>query len=85
MRSLRVNDNLNLATTDWNAFNIVGPSNSQFPTGGGEAITMYSVNTNKVMSAVDEIATFSTANESVYNGVDFNANARFGKGSCSAA
>jgi hypothetical protein len=79
-RNLRVNDNLNLATSDWNSFVVQGPSDSRFPTGGGEAITMYSVNPNKVFSAVDEIATFSTTNDTVYNGFDVNANARFGKG-----
>ena len=79
-RNPRVNDNLNLTPTDWTSFQIVGPSNSAFPTGGGETITMYSLNANKVGSAVDEIATFSTTNDSVYNGFDVNANARFGKG-----
>ena len=41
---------------------------------------MYSVNANKVGSAVDEIATFSTTNDTVYNGFEVNGNARFGKG-----
>jgi hypothetical protein len=80
-RNLRVTDNLNLATTtDWNSFNVQGPSDSRFPTGGGEAITMYSLNANKVTSAVDEISTHSTTNETIYNGFEVNGNARFGKG-----
>ena len=79
-RNLRVTDNLNVATTDWNSFNVQGPSDSRFPAGGGEAITMYSLNANKVVSAVDEISTFSTTNDTVYNGFEVNGNARFGKG-----
>jgi hypothetical protein len=79
-RNLRVVDNLNVATSDWTPFDIQGPSDSRFPTGGGEAITMHSLNAAKVLSAVDEISTFSTSNDSVYNGFEINGNARFGKG-----
>ena len=41
---------------------------------------MYSLNANKVLSAVDEIYPSSTSNDAVYNGFEVNGNARFGKG-----
>jgi hypothetical protein len=79
--NLRVNDNLNLSpTADWNPFVIVGPVDDRFPTGGGESITMYSLNQNKVFSAADTLVTYSTANNNIYNGIEFSANARFGRG-----
>ena len=78
--NLRVNDNLNLSPSDWNPFKIVGPSDPRFPTGGGETITMYSVNDNKLGSATDTMVTFSTANTNIYNGFEVSANARFSKG-----
>jgi hypothetical protein len=53
---------------------------SRFPNGGGEAITMYSLNTNKVGTPTDTLVTFSTDNYSIYNGFEVSANARFGKG-----
>lgn len=78
--NLRVNDNLNLSPSDWNEFKIVGPSDPRFPTGGGETITMYSVNDNKLGSATDTLVTFSTANTNIYNGFEVSTNARFAKG-----
>jgi hypothetical protein len=78
--NLRVNDNLNLAPTDWNSFAIVAPADPRFPTGGGETITMYSVNENKLGSAVDTLVTFSTMNNNIYNGFDIGTNARIAKG-----
>ena len=78
--NLWINDNLNLSPSDWNEFKIIGPSDPRFPSGGGEAITMYSVNDNKLGSATDTFVTFSTANTNIYNGFEVSANARFGKG-----
>jgi hypothetical protein len=78
--NLRVNDNLNLAPSDWNSFAIVAPKDARFPTGGGETITMYSVNDNKLGSATDTLVTFSTSNNNIYNGFEVSTNARFGKG-----
>jgi hypothetical protein len=79
--ALRVNDNLNLnPNADWNSFNIVGPADDRFPTGGGENITMYSLNTNKVFTAADNMTTFSTENNNIYNGFEIGTNARIGKG-----
>jgi hypothetical protein len=78
--NLRVNDNLNLLPSEWNPFTIVGPSDPRFPTGGGETITMYSVNENKLGTATDTLVTFSTLNNNIYNGFDIGTNARFGRG-----
>ena len=79
--ALRVNDNLNLdPNADWNSFNIVGPVDARFPTGGGENITMYSLNTNKNGTAADNLVTFSTLNNNIYNGFEIGTNARIGKG-----
>ncbi len=78
--NLRVNDNRNLSpTTDWTPFTIVGPTNDLFPTGGGETITMYTLNPTASRTS-DFLTTFSTANTNIYNGVEFSGNARFGKG-----
>ena len=40
---------------------------------------MYTLNTNKVGAATDNLRTFSTRNARVYNGVDLNMNARIGQ------
>jgi hypothetical protein len=78
--NLRVNDNRNLSpTTDWTPFTIVGPTNDLFPTGGGETITMYTLNPTASRTS-DFLTTFSTVNNNIYNGVEFSGNARFGKG-----
>jgi hypothetical protein len=79
-RNLRVTDNLNLGTGDWNEFKITAPSDPRFPAGSGAVITMHSVNANKLFSAVDELVTFSTTNRTVYNGFEASVNARFNKG-----
>ena len=77
--NLRINDNLNLSPTEWTPFTIVGPADDRFPTGGGETITMYSLNPTASRTN-DTMVTFSTANNNIYNGVEFSGNARFGKG-----
>jgi hypothetical protein len=79
--NLRVNDNLNISpTVHYNPFTIVGPSDSRFPTGGGETITMYSLNQSALGTPSDTLVTFSTLNNNIYNGVDVGVNARFGRG-----
>ncbi len=80
--NLRVNDNLNISPNAefFNPFGIVGPSDSRFPTGGSEAITMYSFNQNKIGTPSDTLVTFSTLNNNIYNGFDIGTNARFGRG-----
>ena len=76
--NLAVTDNLNLSVDDWTPFTITAPSDPRLPDGGGFPITMYTLNTNKVGAATDNLRTFSTANARVYNGVDLNINARIG-------
>jgi hypothetical protein len=79
--NLRVNDNLNISpTVHYNSFNIVGPSDPRFPTGGGETITMYSLNQSALGTPSDTLVTFSTLNNNIYNGVEVGTNARFGRG-----
>jgi hypothetical protein len=78
-RNLRVTDNLNLGTSDWTPFQLTGPSDSRLPNGGGEKITMYNINANKLFSAIDEVRGIST-NQSVYDGFELSVNARFSKG-----
>ncbi len=57
-----------------------GRADSRFPTGGGEAITMYSLNQSELGTPSDTLVTFSTSNNNIYNGFDVGANARFGRG-----
>jgi hypothetical protein len=78
--NLRISDNLNLSRDDWNPFNITGPADPRFPTGGSELITMYSVNENKLGTPTDTLVTYSGVNTRLYNGFEFSANARFGRG-----
>jgi hypothetical protein len=77
--NLAVTDNLNLSADDWTPFTITAPLDDRLPSGGGFPITMYTLNTNKVGAATDNLRTFSTKNARVYNGVDVNVNARIGQ------
>jgi hypothetical protein len=79
--NLRVNDNLNISpTVHYNPFTIVGPSDPRFPSGGGETITMYSLNQSALGTPSDTLVTFSTLNTNIYNGIEIGTNARLGKG-----
>jgi hypothetical protein len=73
--NLDVTDNLNLAVTDWTSFGITTPTDPRLPLSGAP-ITMYSLNTNKVGVATDNLRTFSDANTTVYDGLEFSANMR---------
>jgi hypothetical protein len=77
--NLAVTDNLNLSVDDWTPFTITAPLDERLPGGGGFPITMYTLNTSKVGAATDNLRTFSTKNNRVYNGVDVNVNARIGQ------
>ena len=77
--NLAVTDNLNLGVDDWTPFTITAPLDDRLPGGGGFPITMYTLNTNRVGVATDNLRTFSTQNTRVYNGVDLNINARIGE------
>jgi len=76
--NLDVIDNVNLAATEWNSFGIVTPTDPRLPL-SGQPVTMYSLNTNKVGTATDNLRTFSTVNHTTYNGIEVSANARFSK------
>ena len=68
----------NLATDpdlDYTPFTIVAPPHPELANGGGEVITMYNLNANK-LGAVDSISTFSDGNRRVYDGFEFSVTAR---------
>jgi hypothetical protein len=73
--NLDVTDNLNLAVTDWNPFQITGPTDPRLPL-SGESITMYSLQSNKVGVATDNLRTFSDINSTVYDGLEFTGTMR---------
>jgi hypothetical protein len=74
--NLRVSDNLNLSPSEYNEFTITGPSDDRFPNKGGEVITMYSLNANKLGTPTDTLSTFSSVNTRVYDGIELSVNAR---------
>jgi Carboxypeptidase regulatory-like domain len=76
--NLDVTDNLNLAVDEWNSFGIVTPNDSRLPA-AGQPITMYSLNQNKVGTPTDNLRTYSSINQTTYNGFELSANARFSK------
>lgn len=73
--NLDVTDNLNLAVTDWTSFGITTPTDPRLPL-SGQAITMYSLNANKVGVATDNLRTYSADNSTIYNGFELSANMR---------
>jgi hypothetical protein len=76
--NLAVIDNQNLSPSDWTQFTIMAPADDRLPGSGGFPITLYTLNTNKVGIATDNLRTFSTSNSRVYNGLDLTINARIG-------
>lgn len=76
--NLDTTDNLNLSPDEWNPFSITTPNDSRLST-AGQAITMYSLNANKVGTPTDNLRTYSDINTSIYNGVEVSANARFSR------
>jgi hypothetical protein len=64
--------------TDYTPFTITVPQNPNLPNGGGQAITMYNLNANK-LGVVSNLLTWSDNNTRVYNGIEVSANARFGR------
>jgi hypothetical protein len=77
--NLQVNDNLNLAATDWNTpFTVPTPTDTRLPL-SGQPIQLYSLSPAKVLSAADTIVTYSSQNKTTYNGVEFTANVRRNK------
>ncbi len=64
---------------DYTPFTIVAPPDPRLPNGGGEVITMYNLNLEK-LGAVDNLVTVSTTNRRVYDGVEVTLNARLRTG-----
>jgi hypothetical protein len=74
--NLQVNDNQAISLSDWSApFSINTPTDPRLPL-SGQAIPLYNLNANKVGAATDTLVTYSTANKTTYNGVEFTANVR---------
>jgi hypothetical protein len=74
--NLQVNDNQNVALSDWSApFTINTPTDPRLPL-SGQPIPLYNLNAAKVGVATDTLVTYSTANKTTYNGVEFTANVR---------
>jgi hypothetical protein len=64
---------------DYGPFTIVAPRDPRLPNGGGEAITLYNLNPDK-LGHVSELVTASPANRRAYNGFEITADARFANG-----
>jgi hypothetical protein len=77
--NLALTDNLNQRVTDWSERTVLAPLDDRLPDGGGFPMTLYSRNAG-VTTAVDNVRTFSTVNERIYNGFDVTANARLDDG-----
>jgi hypothetical protein len=74
--NLQVNDNQTVALTDWSApFTISTPTDTRLPL-SGQPIPLYTLNTNKANVATDTLVTYSTANKTTYNGIEFTTNVR---------
>jgi hypothetical protein len=64
---------------DYTAFTFRGPVDPRLPNGGGELITMYNLNQNK-LGLVDNLFRINPTRESTYGGLEFTANARLKSG-----
>jgi hypothetical protein len=76
--NLEVVDNTNLSTYDWTSYVIATPSDPRLPL-SGQPITLYNLNANRVGVATNNLRTFSTLNETTYNGFEISANIRRSK------
>ena len=74
--NLQVNDNQTVSASDWSApFSINTPNDARLPL-AGQPIPLYNLNAAKVGVATDTLVTYSTANSTTYNGIEFTANLR---------
>ena len=64
--------------TDYTPFTITIPRNPSLPEGGGQVITMYNLNPNK-LGVVNNVSTWSDKNSRIYNGIEISASARFAR------
>ncbi len=78
--NIQITDNLNLSPSDWTALTITAPVDIRLPDGGGYPVEIWTLNTNKVGSATDNLRTFTTSNDRVYNGIDLQMMARLNDG-----
>jgi len=76
--NLQINDNLNLAVSDWTGYSINTPNDPRLPL-AGQPISMFTLSPTKVGVATDTFATYSTSNKTSYDGVEFTVNARGAK------
>ena len=76
--NLQIVDNQNVTASEWNPFTIQTPTDPRLPT-SGTPIQMFNLNANKVGTATDGLYTFSTANQTIYNGFELSANVRRNK------
>ncbi len=73
--NLQVADNQNVSTADWSSLSIPTPTDPRLPL-SGQPIPLYSLNTNKVGVATDNLLTGSSQNKQTYNGIEFTGNMR---------
>jgi len=73
--NIQIGDNQNVSQADWTQYSIATPNDTRLPQ-AGQPITMYTLNPTKVGVATDNLITYSTADTTTYNGVEFTANAR---------
>jgi hypothetical protein len=64
---------------DYTPFTITAPFDPRLPGGGGEVITLYNLNPNK-LGAVDNLVTASTNNRQRYNGFEVSGTMRLSRG-----
>jgi len=76
--NLEIIDNTTISKDDWTPFTITTPTDTRLPL-SGQPITLYNLNSNKLGVATDNLRTFSTLNETTYNGVEISANLRKSK------
>ena len=77
--NIQIYDNQAVGLGDWSApFSIATPTDTRLPL-SGQPIPLYSMNANKVGVATDTLVTYSTANSTTYDGVEFTANLRRNK------
>jgi hypothetical protein len=76
--NLEIVDNTNLSRDDWTSYTIATPTDPRLAL-SGDPITLYNLNQNRVGVATDNLRTFSSVNETTYNGFEISANVRRNK------
>jgi hypothetical protein len=78
--NLRWTDNLLVdPVRDYTPFTIAAPLDPRLPNGGGELITLYNLNPDK-LGLVDNLVTASSTNSQKYDGFEITANGRLANG-----